>query len=87
MLNDTQEYIVQLTVTSVHEYVVDATSEAEAVAIAEGRFEDEEFGVLVSFDVETADGYPTEEEINEYPDRRNNTRPTLSQYDGDEEFD
>jgi hypothetical protein len=52
-----REYVVQLTVTSSHEYSVDASSEEEAVALAEECFEAGDGGLLVAYEIETADGF------------------------------
>lgn len=49
------EFIVQLTVTSSHEYTLSAKSETDAVDKAASLFEGGDQGLLLEFDVETVD--------------------------------
>lgn len=50
-----RDYIVQLTVTSSHEYTVQAISEEDATERAVALFENGDQGILIDFDVETVD--------------------------------
>ena len=49
------EFIVQLTVTSSHEYTIEASSEEEASDRAVAKFENGDQGILIDFDVDTVD--------------------------------
>lgn len=51
------EFIVQLVVTSTHEYSVHAHDEEEAVSKAEGSFDSGDVGERLEYDVESADAY------------------------------
>jgi hypothetical protein len=61
---DQREFIVQLVVSSTHQYVVDARTEEEAIAQAEGMLEDEEYGDRLGFEIEISEAFsePLEEE-------------------------
>lgn len=50
-----RDHIVQLTVTSSHEYTVQASDEEDATERAVAMFENGDSGILIDFDVETVD--------------------------------
>lgn len=50
-----RDYIVQMTVTSSHEYTLQATDEEDAGERAVAMFEHGDAGILLDFDVETLD--------------------------------
>lgn len=52
-----KEWIVQLTVTSTHEYSVVASSEEDAIAQAETMYEDGDQGDLLDYEIDTSDGF------------------------------
>lgn len=53
---------VQLTVISVHEYVIpDTNTDEDAISIAEAYFEDGEEGEIVEQNIDSSDAFRTEE--------------------------
>lgn len=82
-------YIVNLFIDSSHEYDVIADSPEEAVEIAEDRYETEDEGKLVWYEVtETVAHLDGDDEEDDRSYARNTSKtPSLSEYDGDEDFD
>jgi hypothetical protein len=58
---DRREFVVQLVVTSTHEFVIEARSESEAVQHAEGMIEDGDYGTILDREVEMADAFASED--------------------------
>lgn len=52
-----QEWIVQLVVESTHEYSIQATSEEEAIGLAELQYGEDDMGSVLGFDIQMADGF------------------------------
>ena len=61
MLN-ARDFVVQLVISSTHEYNVVALDEEEAIAQAEADYGNGEFGEVLDYDVEMADAFPTDED-------------------------